>query len=144
MNHLFNQKIESITSCDLQFWLNYRDVESYNRFVIKRCEKNDYFNDYTCLGCKRTMSTNTFKQITWTLVANFESKMLNYQSETYEIVLKTNMNDTYGLFKRPKLRPFWQQISFPSLKFTFEPKTRCLSCSATCFNDPHCSTFDNK
>ena len=158
-NHYFSTKTkESISSCDLQLWLNYRDQNSYNRVVIKKCDKNNDDDDdddadddkkkkssYSCQGCKRTMSsTQLNQQVSWTLVANFESKMLNYQSETYEIVLKTNMNDTYGLFKRPKLRPFWQQISFPSLKFTFEPKTRCLSCSATCFNDPHCSTFDNK
>ena len=116
----------------------------YNRFVIKRCEKNDYFNDYTCLGCKRTMSANTFKQITWTLVANFEKKMLNFKTETYEIDLKTNANETFGSNKQPKLRPFWLQMPFPSIKFTFVPRKRLLSGTATCFNDPHCRTFDNK
>jgi hypothetical protein len=91
------------------------------------------------------MKTNALKQtFSWTLNANFESKMLNYLTETYQIDLKTNMNETYGSYKSSKLRPFWQQIPFPSLKFTFEPKTRCLSCSATCFNDPHCKTLDNK
>ena len=90
------------------------------------------------------MKTNTLNQLTWTLVANFESKMLNENSETYLIDLKTNAYETFGPIRRPRLRPFWQQIPFPSIQFTFLPKTRCLSCSATCFNDPHCKTFDNK
>ena len=90
------------------------------------------------------MLTNQLNQISWTLVANFESKMLNFKTETYFIDLNTNRNDSSGSFKQPKLRPFWQQMTFPSIKYTFKPKTRCLSCSATCFNDPHCKTLDNK
>jgi hypothetical protein len=138
-------KIDSTTTCDLQLWLNYRDTESYNRVVIKKCEKSDDDNDssYTCQGCKRTMITNVLNKVSWTLVANFESKMLNFQNETYLIDMKTNGNETFSFYKQPKLRPFWQKISFPSIKFTFVPKPRSLSSSATCFNDPHCRTFDN-
>ena len=90
------------------------------------------------------MLTNALSQVTWTLVANFESKMLNFQTETYQIDLNTNRNQTFGSNKQPKLRPFWQQIVFPSIKFTFVPKSRILSASATCFNDPHCTTLDNQ
>jgi hypothetical protein len=90
------------------------------------------------------MKTNALNQVSWTLVANFESKMLNFQTETYQIDLKTNGNETFGSNKKPQLRPFWLQIPFPSIKFTFVPKSRSLSSSAYCFNDPHCSTFDNK
>jgi hypothetical protein len=90
------------------------------------------------------MLTNELSRMTWTLVANFENKMLNYKTETYQIDLKTNANASFGSYKQPKLRPFWQHIQFPSIKFIFEPKKRCLSCSATCFNDPHCITLDKK
>ena len=89
------------------------------------------------------MVTNGSNQIVWRLIANFESKMLNENSETYLIDVKTNGNASYGSYKQPKLRPFWQQMSFPSIKFTFVPRKRCLSCSASCFNDPHCRSLDN-
>ena len=156
-NHYFSNKTkESISSCDLQLWLNYRDQNSYNRVVIKKCDKNNDDDDdadddkkkkssYSCQGCKRTMSsTQLNQQVSWTLVANFESKMLNFKTETYEIDLKTNANETFGSNKQPKLRPFWLQMPFPSIKFTFVPRKRLLSGTATCFNDPHCRTFDNK
>ena len=131
---------DTVASCDLQLWLNYRDLSIYNRFVIKKCNKNE--SDAECKGCKRTLSKSASK-FAWTLVANFESKMLNYQNEIYQIDVKTNANETFGQFEQPKLRPFWQLIQFPSLKLTFQPKERCLSCAAYCFNDPHCGTLDN-
>jgi len=113
--------------------------------VIKKCDKeNGKKSSYTCQGCKRTMATNASNQIAWTLVANFESKMLNENSETYLIEVKTNGNATFGSYKQPKLRPFWQQMQFPSINFTFVPRQRSLSCSASCFNDPHCRSLDNK
>ena len=145
-NYYFSTKtIENISSCDLQLWLNYRDQNSYNRVVIKKCDKNnEEKSSYSCQGCKRTMSSTQLNQVSWTLVANFEKKMLNFKTETYEIDLKTNANETFGSNKQPKLRPFWLQMPFPSIKFTFVPRKRLLSGTATCFNDPHCRTFDNK
>jgi hypothetical protein len=120
-------------------------LNSYNRVVIKKCDKKDNEKSgYSCQGCKRNMLTNELSRMTWTLVANFENKMLNYKTETYQIDLKTNANASFGSYKQPKLRPFWQHIQFPSIKFIFEPRKRCLSCSATCFNDPHCITLDKK
>ena len=86
------------------------------------------------------LTKNGLNQVSWSLVANFESKMLNYLNEAYLIDLKTNANSS---FEAPKLRPFWHQITFPSLNINFKPKARCLSCAAYCFNDPHCRTFDN-
>jgi hypothetical protein len=90
------------------------------------------------------MKTNALNQVSWTLVANLESKMLNFQTETYQIDLKTNGNETFGSNKKPQLRPFWKLVRYPSIKFTFVPRQRCLSCNAYCHNDPHCKTFDNK
>ena len=140
--------LESIASCDLQLWLNYRGSNNYNRVVIKKCEKsgkNNGKSSYSCQGCKRTMlTTNGLNQVSWPLVANFESKMLNYKAETYRIDLKTNRNETFGANKKPQLRPFWLNIPFPVIKFTFVPRQRSLSGSATCFNDPHCISLDHK
>ncbi len=118
LNNPKNQ-LESISSCDLPLWLNYRNVQSKNRLVIKKCDKNKA-NGYNCEGCTRTVKTNQTKALntfSWTLVANFESKMLNYLNEHYLIDIKTSFNNSASsLFAASKLRPFWQNVTFPSVE----------------------------
>ena len=103
----------------MQLWLNYRDSSSYNRVTIKKCNKGGD-NSYTCQGCKQTLKTNpsndlTLNQITWNLAANFESTSLNYLVETYLIDVITSINATNAA-QVPKLRPFWKNVKFPSVK----------------------------
>ena len=150
----------SVTSCDLQIYLNYRNTSSYNRIVQKRCDNIN--GVYTCEGCSKGFKKNpsndaSLNKVTWTLSASFESGNLNYRNEIYNIDIFSNKNSS-------SLRPFWKNITLPYitvnmnllfdffyiknyikiiLKFEFIPYNRPLYVGAQCFNDPHCKTFDN-
>ena len=111
---------ENTENCDISVWLNYRDLKSYNRIAISKCNQNS--NSVNCGGCLRTLKTsevniNSLSEISWNLVATFDSKNLNYIIETYLVDMITNLNDTLkSTTKSPKLRPFWQNVKFPSIK----------------------------
>ena len=102
-----------LTSCDLQVWLNYKDFNSYNRIVIKECNKNSN-GDFNCNGCNQkffrnsTISTEN-SEIFWNLVSNMESTNLNRNYETYDIDLLSNKNST-------SLGSLWTSLKLPSLK----------------------------
>ena len=110
-----NQDITA--GCDLQLWLNYRDTTSYNRVVVKKCNKQDN-NAYDCPGCKRTLTTNNgaLNQISWTLVASFESTSLNYLTENYLIDIKTSLMNANNRIQVPQIKNFWKNVTFPSLR----------------------------
>ena len=149
----------SVTSCDLQIYLNYRNTSSYNRIVQKRCDNIN--GVYTCEGCNKGFKKNpsndaSLNKVTWTLSASFESGNLNYRNEIYIIDIFSNKNSS-------SLRPFWKNITLPYItvrfflyhnliklnsiknliQFEFNPYNRPLYVDAQCFNDPHCKTFDN-
>ena len=115
--NFFNLKYkENTENCDISVWLNYRDLKSYNRIAISKCNQNS--NSVNCGGCLRTLKTsganiNSLSEISWNLVATFDIKNLNYLIETYFVDMITNLNDTT---KSPKLKPFWQNVKFPSIK----------------------------
>jgi hypothetical protein len=99
----------SITSCDLQIYLNYRNTSEYNRIVQKRCDKVN--GAYQCDGCNKSFKKNpsndlSLNKVSWTLSANFESGNLNYRNEVYNIDIFSNKNST-------NLRPFWKNITLP-------------------------------
>lgn len=99
----------SVTSCDLQIYLNYRNTSSYNRIVQKRCDNIN--GVYTCEGCNKGFKKNpsndaSLNKVTWTLSASFESGNLNYRNEIYIIDIFSNKNSS-------SLRPFWKNITLP-------------------------------
>lgn len=115
----------NLTSCDLQVWLNHRNLKSYNRIVVKECNKNSN-GDFNCNGCNQkffrnsTISTEN-SEIFWNLVSNMESSNLNRNYETYDIDLLSNKNST-------SLGSLWTSLKLPSLKvFRYSFKQRvCL------------------
>ena len=131
----------SRSSCDLQIWLSYRNLNSFNRVVIKQCSSNKDGDDNGCNGCSQTFKKNpSFSSNTaliWNINVNMESKNLNYQQENYYIDIFTNLNSSMR-------RPFFKNFQFPSILVTFDYLNRPLYSSARCTNDPHCTTFDQK
>ena len=98
-------------------WLNYRDLDSYNRIVISKCDQNA--NSVDCEGCLRTLkvNTNSSNKISWDLSATIDRRNINYLNETYIIDVKTNLNDTLNsTAKSPQVRPFWNNVLVPSIK----------------------------
>ena len=98
-------------------WLNYRDLNSYNRIVISKCDQNA--NSVDCEGCLRTLkaNTNSSNKISWDLLATLDRRSITYLTETHLIDIKTNLNDTFNsTAKSPQLRPFWKNVIFPSIK----------------------------
>jgi hypothetical protein len=107
----------STVSCDLQIWLYHRNLNAFNRVMIKKCNK--LTSNYSCEGCNKALkrnpnNLNDLNEISWTLVANLEAGNLNYLDETYYLDIKSNKNSV-------KFRPFWNNVNFPYIKVIFDP-----------------------
>jgi hypothetical protein len=105
---------DSNPSCDLQIWLYHRNLNAFNRVMIKKCNKQTETENYSCDGCNKALkrnpkNSNDLNTVKWTLIANLEAGNLNYQTETYYLDIKLNGNSA-------KLRPFWKNVTLPSLK----------------------------
>ena len=102
----------STTSCDMQIWLYHRDLNAFNRVIIKKCNKLS--SNYSCDGCNKVLkrnpnNLNDLNVVSWTLVANLEAGNLNYLNEIYTLDIKSNKN-------LPKFRSFWNSVSLPYIK----------------------------
>ena len=96
------------TSCELQVWLNHKNLKSTNRIVVKQCNKNadGVFN---CNGCNQKISSNGNGEIFWNIVSNMESSDLKRANEIYDVDLLSNKDST-------SLGSLWKNLKLPSLK----------------------------
>ena len=104
----------NLTSCELQVWLKHTNLNSYNRVVIKECNKNTN-GDFNCNGCNQkflrnsTMSGAENSEVLWNIVSNMESRNLNRNDESYDIAILSNQNSS-------SLSSLWTNLKLPSIK----------------------------
>ncbi|CAF0960987.1 unnamed protein product, partial [Brachionus calyciflorus] len=136
-------KNTSVANCQLQFSLNYKNISSISkdRVVIGECSENSY-NKFSCNPNDKSIKpmlewSLADGEIIWDISVSLESKNLNHKNETYELELLSTKDSSL-------LRPLFANLILPTIQINFKYYDRPFSNFATCYNDPHCRTFDNK
>ncbi|CAF0919356.1 unnamed protein product, partial [Brachionus calyciflorus] len=135
-------KDHKVTDCDLKIWINYKNMSNYNRVVTKECIPQSN-GARSCDACnkffkKESNSLSDDDRVKeWQINTNMETKNKNYKNEEYEVEIKTNNNSA-------NLRDVYKKLNLPTLNIKFAYQNRPLTKFASCYNDPHCRTFDGK
>ncbi|CAF0941693.1 unnamed protein product, partial [Brachionus calyciflorus] len=129
----------SDSNCDLKLSLEYKGSISKDRVIVSECSKKSN-GIHLCNPNDKTFKvlsnwTLADGELTWDIGVSLESKNLNFKNETYELELQKNMGNG-------NQRDLFSKLILPNITVNFRPSSRPLKYYATCFNDPHCKTFD--
>ncbi|RNA14319.1 hypothetical protein BpHYR1_025745 [Brachionus plicatilis] len=132
----------SQSDCSLKFSLQYKNpLVNIDRVIVKECsnKSKDVVScnpDDKSLRPSKDWNQNG-EEVVWDIGVSLEAKNRNFREEIYELEIVSNKDSS-------DLRPFFKNFKIPSITVKFIPSRRSLNNYATCFNDPHCMTFDRK